>query len=76
MDSLALSWIYAQSWWILVLPLISFVVGGLWLSRRHPGAAAALSVLLNLTGALYAAILAREFFAQPLAGVAWRWPGP
>ncbi len=64
----------SHSYWILVLPFLSFLVNGLFLCRNHRKAAGALSVSLSGLSMLYAVALVASYFlsAAPEKIVAWK----
>ena len=66
----------SHSYWILLFPLIGFLVNGLILAKNHRKAAGTLSVVLSGFSMLYAIALVVAYFAgnAPQAIVAWKFP--
>lgn len=64
----------SSSWMIPVLPLAAFLINGLIL-RTRTGAAALVAIVANAAAAVWAVLLAREFFSSEAgACLAWSFP--
>lgn len=66
----------SHSYWILLFPLIGFLVNGLILAKNHRKTAGTLSVVLSGFSMIYAIALVVAYFAgnAPQAIVAWKFP--
>lgn len=66
----------SHSYWILLLPFLSFLINGLFLAKNHRKAAGALSVTLAGLSMLYAIAVVSIYFANfaPQTLIAWKFP--
>ena len=57
----------SHSYWILLLPFLSFLINGLYLCRKDRKSAGILSIVLNGCAMVYAIVLAVQYFQSGMA---------